>query len=122
MSVTNSLKVFSSVSDLKLNIGKCQGLLLGECKTNPTSFEGIQFVTCPIKCLGIYIRTEFKECEKQNWNKKITSIEEMLMKWSSRTPTICRKVTVINCLEIPKLIYNMSLLPMPQYVLDKLKK
>ena len=125
MSITNSLKVlqkFSSVSGLKLNIGKCQGLWLGEFKTKPTSFEGIQFVTCPIKCLGIYIGTDFKECEKQNWNKKITSIEQMLIKWSSRTLTIYEKVTVINCLVIPKRIYNMSLLPVPQYVIDKLKK
>ena len=125
MSITNSLKLlqkFSSVSGLKLNIDKCQGLWLGEFKANSTSFEGIQFVTCPIKCLGIYIGTDFKECEKQNWNKKITSIEQMLMKWNSRTLTIYGKVTVINCLAIPKLIYNMSLLPVPQYVIDKLKK
>ena len=46
----------------------------------------------------------------------------MLIKWSSRTLTISGKVTVINCLTIPKLIYNISLLPVPQYVIDKLKK
>ena len=125
MSISNSLKVlhkFSAVSGLKLNIAKCQGLWLGEFKANLTSFEGIQFVTCPIKCLGIYIGTDFKECEKQNWSKKITSIEQMLIKWSSRTLTIYGKATVINCLAIPKLIYIMSLLPVPQYVIDKLKK
>ena len=52
-SICESLKVlnnFSSVSGLKLNTSKCQGIWLGPLKGHSHSLEGITFCTDPIKC------------------------------------------------------------------------
>ena len=124
-SIIESLKTlqkFSCVSGLKLNIDKCQGLWLGRLKQNTAIFENITFGKGPIKCLGVYIGTEFKKCEQENWEKKLTAIEQILIKWSSRKLTLYGKVTVINSLVIPKLLYCISLLSVPQYVIDKIEK
>ena len=69
------LKEFSSVSGLKLNIAKCNGLWLGPLKNNPQCVEGITFSSNPIKCLGIYIGTDKENCNTLNWNKKIAKLE-----------------------------------------------
>ena len=124
-SITKSLKIikeFSLVSGLKLNTDKCKGIWLGQLRTNPTTFGNIKFGTEPVKCLGIYIGTDSKKCENENWDKKITNIEQMLIKWNSRKLTLFGKATVINSLVIPKLIYNISMLAVPEGIIQKIDK
>ena len=125
MSITESIRIltsFSEISGLRLNTKKCQGLWLGQLKGNEDVFEKIQFMTEPIKCLGIYIGTDIEKCKNKNWENKITSIQQLLLKWSNRKLTIFGKVAVINSLVIPKLIYNFSVLTTPVVVIESLNK
>ena len=116
------LENFATISGLKLNTKKCQGIWLGQLKGSKNVFHQINFTKEPIKCLGIYIGTEAEKCTTKNWDKKITEVEELLLKWSVRKLTLYGKATVINSLIIPKLIYNCSILPVPTTVIQKLNK
>ena len=73
-----------------------------------------------MKCLGIYVGTDQKECEKWNWEKKISEIEKLLLTWSSRTLTYYGKIVVINNLIVPRLIYNLTILYTPTHIMEKL--
>ena len=84
-------------------------------------YENIQVTTEPIKCLGIYIGTDEK-CNTKNWENKIISTQQLLLKWSNRKLTIFGKVAVINSLVIPKLIYNFSALTTPLVLIESLDK
>ena len=124
-SICESLKVlnnFSSVSGLKLNTSKCQGIWLGPLKGHSNSLEGITFCTDPIKCLGIFVGTDFSKCESKNWENKMTEVEQLLIKWNSRKLTLYGKSTVINNLVISKLIYNFCILAVPYEIIEKLNK
>ena len=116
------LENFSTISGLKLNTKKCQGIWLGQLKGSENVFQQINFTKEPIKCLGIYIGTEAEKCTTKNWDKKITEVEELLLKWSNRKLTLYGKATVINSLIIPKLIYNCSILTVPTTVIKELNK
>ena len=52
------LENFSTISGLKLNNKKCQGIWLRLLKESKNVFQQINFTKEPIKCLGIYIGTE----------------------------------------------------------------
>ena len=47
------LENFSTISGLKLNTKKCQGIWLGQLKGSENVFQQINFTKEPIKCLGI---------------------------------------------------------------------
>ena len=52
------LENFSTISGLKLNTKKCQGIWLGQLKGSENVFQQINFTKEPIKCLG----TEAEKC------------------------------------------------------------
>ena len=124
-SITEALKIvktFSGVSGLELNMVKCEGIWLGPLKgNNHILFEGIKFSNGPLQCLGIYIGTDKDMCKKKNWENKLHEINNILSIWSSRNLKLFRKVVIINNLIIPKLIYNMTVLPFPPYVIQGLE-
>ena len=59
---------------------KTECILLGPLKLlNITHIEGIKIASEPIKCLGLYLGTDVKQCEYLNWNKKIEAFENTLI-------------------------------------------
>ena len=125
ISVSNALDTvrnFSSVSGMKLNRNKCEGLWLGSLSNNPKIFQNIKFNDGPIKCLGLYIDRNMENCHTLNWDKKLSSIEELPLKWGSRKLTLFGKVQIINMLALPKLTYYFSILPVPVELIHKIEK
>ena len=104
-SITNAMKLlneYSKISGLNLNLHKCAGIWLGSCKYNPDIYSGIRFTNHTIKCLGIYIGTDYKACEDLNWGKKLKGIEDLTLQWRKRKLTLQGKITAINNLLILK--------------------
>ena len=123
-SITNAMKLlneFSKISGLNLNLHKCAGIWLGSFKNNPHIYSGIRFTNHPIKCLGIYIETDYKACEELNWGKKLKEIEDLTLQWRKRKLTLQGKITVINNLLIPKMIYPMTVLYTPPEVTKRIE-
>jgi hypothetical protein len=118
------LKAFYKISGLKVNIEKTIAYLIGKAKppnTNEPTF-GLDWKTLPIKLLGITITNDIDESYTENFESKIKSIENLIHIWSTRNLTIKGKVTVINTLLIPKLVYPCTILHTPDKVIQKVDK
>ena len=86
------------------------------------SCNNIEFKDSPIKCLGIYIGHDKEKCEELNWDSKIHKMENILKLWGKRNLTIFGKVTIVNTLCLPKVMYNCMLLVVPERVVVKIEK
>ena len=126
LSLEEALKTVSTFSDFagpKLNLQKTEGLLLGPLKhSNIKSYNNIEFKDSPIKCLGIYIGHDKERWEESNWDSKIHKMESILKLWEKRNLTIFGKVTIVNTLCLPKVMYNCMLLVVPERVVVKIER
>ena len=75
-----------------------------------------------MKCLGIVIGTDNEACKKLNWEKTLNEIERLAFQWCKRKLTLQGKITVINTLIVPKLIYPMTVLYTPIDVLNRVEE
>ena len=116
------LQVFASVSGLNINKSKSHGIWLGNLSTNIHIFEGIEFSEKPVKCLGIFIGKNKSACQFKNWDSKINNLEMSLSRWKSRNLTYLGKSIVLNTLLIPKLVYNITVLHVPDDVVKRIEK
>ena len=63
--------MFSSVSGMKLNIDKTEGILLGPLKDRYDKLHGVRMTYSAVKILGIYIGHDAVECNEKNWIQRI---------------------------------------------------
>ena len=98
-SVKNAIEVvnmFSSVSGMKLNIDKTEGILLGPLKDRYDKLHGARMTNSAVKILGIYIGHDVVECKEKNWIQRIQKMEKVLDSWRKRYLTLSGKVCIIN--------------------------
>ena len=77
-SLRNSLdeiQSFCNITGTKVNITKTQCILLGGLKNKHNNLFGIDVANQAIKCLGVYIGHDKKECYNMNWVKTIDDME-----------------------------------------------
>ena len=118
------LKVFHAISGLKTNVDKTIAYILGAnntIKVNDARY-GLLWKKLPISLLGIQITKDENESCKNNFENKIESIKVLTRIWASRNLTLKGKITIINSLLIPKLIYPCSILDTPQRVIKIVDK
>ena len=73
-SISESLSLiyeFNKHSGMKLNVAKCEGILLRPLKGYVNKIYGINFTDGAIRCLGIYIGHDKEACYNENWLCKI---------------------------------------------------
>ncbi len=100
------MNTFRSVSGLKLNLNKTEGLGLGIFKNVPENFKEITWPKMPIRCLGIYIGHNKGECYKRNWLDKIDKLQQLLDRWRTRSLTLFGKIIIIKALCISQLVFS----------------
>ena len=68
--VLELISKFIQVAGPKLNKSKTEGIWLGHYKDRQRNCNvvGIKWPTEPVRCLGIYIGNDKKECNKLNWD------------------------------------------------------
>lgn len=117
--VLDVLKLFHRLSGLKMNIdktvAKCIGSLEG-CKIIKT--YGLSWTISPIRTLGITVTNDVDELIKENFIPKLKSFETILNLWLARGLSLKGKVTILKSLGLPKLLYPMSVLPIPSHVVE----
>jgi hypothetical protein len=63
-----TIREFTGVSGLNLNMRKTKGIWLGKCKNlGLLKFEGITFTGNPVKLLGIYVGLKKEKLYELNW-------------------------------------------------------
>ena len=65
------IQYFTEAAGLELNINKTIGIDLTETdEQTDYDYLGIHFTSKPVKCLGIYVGKNDRECQDLNWSKK----------------------------------------------------
>lgn len=116
----NTLDKFCKLAGLKINLSKTECILLGNLKDQFDNLKGIKVANQAVKCLGIFVGHDKIECYNKNWMKIYHDIEILFESQKKRKLTLFGKVTVVNSLALPKLIYVASILELPDrnYVND----
>ena len=103
--------LFTLVSDFQ----KCSGLKANEEKTKAFNISNkpiknrpkvkLKWETGPINLLGLSITDILEEHVEVNIQPKIVAIKKLLDIWKQKTLSLKGKITIINSLVIPKIIY-----------------
>ena len=118
----NMIEKFGSLSGLKLNRSKTEGIWLGKQKHCKEKYENINFTEKPIKSLGIYFGHNKKECQKLNFDKQLEKTVKIISNWKKRNLTMIGRITVIKSLIIPIITYLATVSTLSKEYLDKFKK
>ena len=122
--VISSDRAFSEVFDVyslyergsgaKLNLSKCKGLWLGAWNGRTDSPVAIDWSSCSIKVLGVFLGPG--NVEDANWRPRITAVENVLNSWRQRSLSYHGKALVINALVLSRVWYVASLVHVPRWV------
>jgi exonuclease III len=118
------LKIFYEISGLKTNIDKTVAYKLGKSQVLnfPENYLGLKWSNDPFNLLGITIAEDETKSIKENFTKRIESIELLTRIWCGRNLSLKGKLSVINSILIPKLIYPCTLLDVPQETIQQVSK
>jgi hypothetical protein len=67
----------------------------------------------------VYISNDRQETIELNFKERIDKLETILATWSLRHLSIKGKITVINTIAIPNMIYLSTVLHTPKWVISK---
>ena len=118
----NLLDDFRSVSGLKVNPTKTEGMWISSSSQNKTKLFNIKWPNESIKSFGVFYSYNKKLLHEKNFIEKLDSIKKSINIWSSGGLSLYGKVTIIKALIIPKIIYVFSLLPTPIEVIKALNQ
>ena len=116
------LKHFELCAGLKLNKSKSEAIMLGNSNPQTRSICGIQFIDEPTKLLGIWICKETSKIPELNFSEKLSKFKHLLNMWKQRKLSLKGKVTLINSLALPQIIYAASVLYVPSEVIIEVNK
>ena len=121
-SVSRVLKVindFEAISGLKLNTEKTIAKCIGSLKHSDCAGSyNINWTDGNIHTLGITISNDPKVIMEENFLPKLRSIDKVMTIWSTRGLSLKGRVTILKSLIIPKMLYPMSVLPVPTNVVE----
>ena len=113
---------FGTLSGLKVNSSKTEGMWIGSLKNNEEKPFGIKWPGGSIKALGVFFSYDDNQLCTKNFTEKLDSIKKQINIWSSRGLSLYGKVTIINSFLIPKFVYISSLLPTPKKFIKELNQ
>ena len=114
--VIKVFEIYARYSGLRVNYDKSEIMPLGRIKyvyeilVPECNFHWTQG---PIRSLGIDLCHRTEDLIKLNYSKALKKVENTVNVWGKRYLTLYGKVTIINSLIIPKLVYLLSVLPKP---------
>ncbi len=118
LSVFNKFKVCAG---LKMNIDKTKANYIGSLKNSVDSPLGLDWSEPYISCLGIIISGNEDDHYNLNYKKKIMNLKSLFNSWKCRKLSLKGKITVINNLGLPPLLYICSVIHTPQKVINEVK-
>ena len=114
---------FGKVSGLKLNKEKTEGLWVGRGQNRTDTFAGINWGQNYVKALGVYFGyNKKKEIENKNWKDKLEALKKSLTYWNLRDLTFQGRILIIKSIALPKLVYLVSSICIPTWVINEVNK
>jgi exonuclease III len=117
------LKDFQEISGLKTNVEKTIAYRMGKIvqmdENVPINKYDLTWRTLPVNLLGINITNDKDHSIENNFIDKLQSMDLLTRIWSRRNLSIKGKLTIINSILIPKLIYPSTILDAPEEVVKE---
>ena len=107
--LTGSIRRFSNISGLKLNITKSLLVYLGPWRHKKEKILDIEICYGSFNMLGIYIGRDSKTKDYRNFDLKIRKMENKFKLWEHRDLSICGRILLSKSQGISNLIYSMSM-------------
>ena len=104
----NIIETFGTLSGLKLNRNKTDGIWLGRLKHSRDKFENINWCFDPVKSLGVYFGYDTTECQKLNIERQLLKCEKLTSNWKKRNLTVIGKIMIVKSLILPNITYIAS--------------
>ena len=114
------LNNFKNLSGLEINATKTEGMWLGSWKNNRETPFGFRWPRDPIKALGIFFSYDLHAATELNFIEKIRNLEKTLNSWKRRNLTLLGKINIVKTLGLSKLIYNTSVLVIPEQLIKEI--
>ena len=118
--VIQIIKMFTKCSGLKINKDKSEAIYIG-VSSNFRHKCNIKWTSGDVKCLGVYINKNTSLANGHNINHNLEKIQSLIKIWSCRHLTLKGRVTIVNSLLIPQMLYIASVLHIPKWALTKFK-
>jgi hypothetical protein len=113
------LETFKEISGLKTNIEKTIAYKLGE-GPDPKNQLGLNWSKGEINLLGVAIGESIDDANREkNFKSRIEGMETLTKIWARRNLSMKGKLTIINSLLIPKLIYPCTILDVPDEIVQQ---
>jgi hypothetical protein len=101
--------MFTKCSGLKINKDKSEAIYIG-VSSNFRHKCKIKWTSGDVKCLGVYINKNTSLANEHNLNCKLEKVQSIIKIWSCRHLTLKGKVTIVNSLFIPQMLYSIRTL------------
>ena len=116
------LQKFKNLSGLEINTTKTEGMWLGRWKNKSDTPFGFRWPRDPIKALGIFFSYDEDKTNELNFAEKIRNLEKTLNSWKKRNLTLYGKINIVKTFGLSKLIYNASVLAIPEHFIKETEK
>ncbi len=117
----NTLRVFQSVSGLKLNYAKTEILSLGNMSYSKSNPFNLKWVKDRVYALGTWFYKDLETIIEENYKAKFEIFVSTLKQWRARNLTIFGKITVLKSLAISKMNYCIATLETPEWFTEKVQ-
>ena len=115
------LDKFKNLSGLEINTTMSEGMWLGRWKNKTETPFGFRWPRDPIKALGIFFSYDTNKTNELNFAEKIRNLEKTLNRWKRRNLTLYGKINIVNTSGLSKLIYNASVLVIPEKYIKEIE-
>ena len=115
-------KDFEICSGLKINIDKTKAEVIGPEPLPPNSLFGLDWTCEALHTLGVTINGTEVDHYILNYKKRLKNLKNLLATWKCRKLSIKGKITVINTLAIPPLLYLANVIHVPPQVISEVKE
>ena len=115
------LERFRRYAGLKVNRYKTQCLTIGEIDVSHARIEGITWCN-ELKILGVVLGKNLKEEQHYllNYKSRIDKIRNICLDWKNRNISLKGKITLINAIMIPTIMYPAMVTAVPKNALSEL--
>ena len=118
VSLFSAISLYERGTGAKLNVAKTEAMWLGAWKDRQDQPLGLSWVR-KMKVLGIVFGTV--NVERDNWEPRLSKLDNSLSLWKSRSLSLIGKVLILNILGLSKLLYVSRFLEPPKWVLDRIR-
>ena len=124
-SVINLLKLlseFKHLSGLEVNTSKTEAMWLGAWRNKTDTPYNFKWPQEPIQALGIFFSYNSDAANNLNFGEKIIKLKNTLKNWKRRKLTLHGRIKIVKTLGLSKLIYNTSVLEIPDCYVKEINK